>query len=48
MQHHQRHQVVHYQQLPVQQSLKDLKKIIKILKKNVIKAKITRKMKIVV
>ncbi|XP_070065588.1 uncharacterized protein [Drosophila virilis] len=37
----------HYQQPAVQQS-KDLKKIIKIIKKSVIKQKITRKMKIVV
>ncbi|XP_030377618.1 uncharacterized protein LOC115626395 [Scaptodrosophila lebanonensis] len=33
---------------PVAQQTKDLKKIIKIIKKNVIKQKITRKMKIVV
>ncbi|XP_023166326.2 uncharacterized protein LOC111596361 [Drosophila hydei] len=52
--HHQQHHHQQQQQQPqnfqpstVQQS-KDLKKIIKILKKNVIKAKITRKMKIVV
>ncbi|XP_064554267.1 uncharacterized protein LOC135439456 [Drosophila montana] len=51
-QHHHHHQqqpqnYPHYQQPPVQQS-KDLKKIIKIIKKSVIKQKITRKMKIVV
>ncbi|XP_051857988.1 uncharacterized protein LOC132797529 [Drosophila nasuta] len=38
----------HHQQLPVKQSLRDLKKIIKILKKHVIKQKISRKMKILV
>ncbi|EDW02872.1 GH10803 [Drosophila grimshawi] len=56
--HHHHHHHHHHQQQPqnfqhypqatgVQQS-KDLKKIIKILKKHVIKQKITRKMKIVV
>ncbi|KAH8375105.1 hypothetical protein KR093_009863 [Drosophila rubida] len=44
--HHHQHQQL--QQLPVKQSLKDLKKIIKILKKHVIKQKITSQMKILV
>ncbi|KAH8281210.1 hypothetical protein KR044_005648 [Drosophila immigrans] len=44
--HH--HQQTHLQNLPVKHSLKDLKKIIKILKKHVIKQKISRKMKILV
>jgi len=47
-QQQQHHQVLRYQHLTMHQSLKDLKKIIKILKKNVIKSKITRKMNIVV
>ncbi|XP_017857284.1 PREDICTED: protein disconnected [Drosophila arizonae] len=50
--HHHHHQTQQQQQqqppTSTGQQSKDLKKIIKILKKNVIKAKITRKMKIVV